>query len=188
MEDALREELDWHCDQMQDPKRFGNTLKLREESYDVWGWTAVDNLIRDARYDVCTAFGLPVLTIMVVASLSIGIGVNLAHAPGPDAVEPDALTPTALAQYGPRVEPQALLDELAPAFARWETQFRTQGFAPIRNAWLSRTSHLGDRIRVRLAGETVTGLFQDIDQSGNLVLAMARETRAIAAGDVYFGG
>ena len=48
-EQALREEMAAHRDQMAEPRRFGNTLRLRDEARDVWrlGW--LDGLGRDTR-------------------------------------------------------------------------------------------------------------------------------------------
>ena len=72
----LREEMESHCAEMGDAARFGNTLRLREESADVWGWNWVDDTFGDIRYAVRAIVGMPVLTIVVVLSLGVGIGIN----------------------------------------------------------------------------------------------------------------
>src|SRR5262245_8383042 len=59
-------------------RELGNTLRAREESRDVWGWTWIDDAIRDAGYAWRTIRKMPVLAAVVVASLGIGIGVNTA--------------------------------------------------------------------------------------------------------------
>ena len=118
------------------------------------------------------------------AWLAVGIGVNLAAFP--DDVE---LPATSLAVQGilPPTPRDAMLD-LAAAFAKWYEVWRTQGFAPVREAWLARASGLGSRVRARLAKEEVVGVFQGIDESGALLLGLAGGvTRAIAAGEVFFG-
>jgi len=118
------------------------------------------------------------------AWLAVGIGVNLAAYP--DDVE---LPATSLAVQGilPPTPRDAMLD-LAAAFAKWYEVWRTQGFAPVREAWLARASGLGSRVRARLAKEEVVGVFQGIDESGALLLGLAGGvTRAIAAGEVFFG-
>ena len=76
MEADLREEMESHRAEMGEPSRFGNTLRLREESRDVWGWNWVDDTLRDIRYACRTIIGMPVLTIVVVLSLGVGIGIN----------------------------------------------------------------------------------------------------------------
>jgi len=57
---------------------LGNTLRGREEAHDVWGWTWLDDAIRDAGYAFRTILRTPALSAVVVLSLGIGIGVNSA--------------------------------------------------------------------------------------------------------------
>ncbi|MDW4496876.1 biotin--[acetyl-CoA-carboxylase] ligase [Sulfitobacter sp. D35] len=122
-----------------------------------------------------------------VQHLAIGVGVNLAAAPAPDEVEPQALRPVSLrGETGARVDPEAFLDMLAPAYARLEDQFRSQGFAPIRRAWLARAARLGETITARTGTAETVGRFEDVDGDGNLILQTPQGPRAIAAADVYF--
>lgn len=117
------------------------------------------------------------------AWLAIGIGINLKAFPP----ETD-LPATAVEALGvPAPSPQDALLDLAAAFAKWYEAWRAEGFAAIREAWLSRAHGLGLRIRVRLAREELSGVFRDIDDAGALVLGLpGGVTRTIAAGDVYF--
>lgn len=120
-------------------------------------------------------------------ALSIGIGVNLAQAPGADQVEPGAVAPVSLmSETGVSVSPADFLDLLAPAYARYEAQFATYGFAPIRTAWLDRAARLGTQITARLPAEAVTGRFDTVDEQGQLVLSTPQGLRRIAAADVFF--
>ncbi|HEX9856770.1 MAG TPA: biotin--[acetyl-CoA-carboxylase] ligase, partial [Paracoccaceae bacterium] len=76
---------------------------------------------------------------------------------------------------------------LAPAYARWEALFTTEGFAPLRREWLAHAARLGEQIRARTGTETRTGIFETIDAQGALVLNMGREGRvAIPAAEVFF--
>ena len=59
-------------------RALGNTLKARQDSRDVWGWTWIDDTIRDVRYGCRTIVKMPIVTAVVVASLGVGIGVNSA--------------------------------------------------------------------------------------------------------------
>ena len=118
---------------------------------------------------------------------AIGIGVNLAQAPSPDQVEPQALRPVSLlSETGAEVTPEEFLDLLAPAYARYEAQFTTYGFAPIRTAWLDRAAKLGEVITARTARNEFTGTFETVDEAGNLVLTTAKSRHAIPAAEVFF--
>lgn len=55
-------------------RRFGNLLKLREESRDTWGFGALERLEKDARYAAGNVFRRPVWTLLVVSTLAIGVG------------------------------------------------------------------------------------------------------------------
>jgi hypothetical protein len=59
-------------------KELGNTLRAREESRDVWGWTWIDDVLRDARYAARTIAKMPLVAAVVIVSLGVGIGVNSA--------------------------------------------------------------------------------------------------------------
>lgn len=122
-----------------------------------------------------------------VTHLIIGIGVNLVAAPGANQVEPGAVPPVSLlSETGIRVSPEAFLDLLAVAYARYEQQFTTYGFAPIRTAWLQEAARLGETITARTTAETMTGRFETIDDAGNLILTTAKGQRAIPAADIFF--
>lgn len=116
-------------------------------------------------------------------ALAIGIGVNLAHFP------PDTEFPaTSLAALGvPPPTPEQALTALAAQFAKWYEVWRGQGFAPLRDAWLARAAGLGARIRARLPDEERRGVFEGIDATGALLLKEGTGTRAISAGEVFFG-
>lgn len=119
--------------------------------------------------------------------LMIGIGVNLVHAPGSDEVEPGAVTPVCLAQaLGTDVSPEVFLDTLAREYAALETQFVTYGFAPIRAAWLAHAARIGEVITARTMRQETKGIFEDVDQSGSLILGTAGGRVAITAADVFF--
>lgn len=121
-----------------------------------------------------------------IAAASIGIGVNLATAPDAGEVETRALRPVALTEAGASPTPEEFLDLLAPAFARYERQFTTYGFAPIRTEWLNRAAHLGDVITARTGTDETTGTFETIDEAGRLILTTAQGRTAIAAADIFF--
>lgn len=115
------------------------------------------------------------------ANLAIGIGVNLAH-------HPDLATcrwpPTSLAAETGRAPGfDAALTVLAARLDRW---LAMPDFATVRAAWLARAAQLGQRIEVRLPDATLTGIFEDVDAEGALVLRTAHGPRRITAGDIHF--
>src|SRR4030095_11599806 len=59
-------------------RELGNTLLAREESRSIWGWTWLDDAVRDVRYAWRTLARMPVSPALVIVSLGIGIGVNAA--------------------------------------------------------------------------------------------------------------
>jgi len=119
--------------------------------------------------------------------LAIGIGVNLAHAPGADQVEAGALRPVSVvAETGKVVPPEVFLDALAAEYAQLETQFQTYGFAPIRTAWLSHAARLGEEIVARTMKDETRGAFEDVDAQGNLILRTPKGRVPITAADVFF--
>ncbi|MCF6231821.1 MAG: biotin--[acetyl-CoA-carboxylase] ligase [Rhodobacteraceae bacterium] len=119
--------------------------------------------------------------------LSVGIGVNLMAAPPVEQVEARALRPVSLlSEIGIAVEPEEFLTFVAAAFARYETQFNSLGFEPIRTAWLSHAARLGQVITARTGNTETTGTFQTVDATGNLVLLNGQTRVAIPAADVFF--
>lgn len=122
-----------------------------------------------------------------VQALAIGIGVNLIAHPDQSVMEEGALPAVSLlSETGIRVTPEAFLDALAPAYAKWEAVFTAQGFAPLREAWLSQAAKIGEHIRARAGKDTFYGVFETIDSQGNLILATATGQMAIPAAEVFF--
>ena len=114
--------------------------------------------------------------------LIIGVGVNLTASP-----RGTEFPATSVAEEGLGfIPPEIMLEEFAHHFQALEAQWRAEGFAPIRAAWLAATlTSCGEPIRVRLESTTLQGRFLDLDESGALLLDDAGEHRYISAGEVF---
>ena len=118
-----------------------------------------------------------------VDSLVVGIGVNIASHPPPEAV---MYTATSLHAEGAGGETAAsVLQRFCPVFLRSYEIWRGQGFEPIRAAWLGRAEKLHQRVEVRLDGGAVGGVFVGLDTNGAMLLQQGDQRRAILAGDVF---
>lgn len=117
--------------------------------------------------------------------LSIGIGINLAHAPDPAETRWSA-TSVAAATRKDAPEAETTLHILAAAMVVRLRQLEQKGFAAIRSDWLARAARLGEPIEARLPGETVTGVFETLDDTGAMLLRTGAGLRGIHAADVYF--
>ncbi|HKL68722.1 biotin--[acetyl-CoA-carboxylase] ligase [Salibaculum sp.] len=134
--------------------------------------------------------GILLETVMLrgqIAGLAIGVGVNLFAVPDAGSLDPGAVSPVSVhAETGVSISDLEFLGLLARAYAGWEHDFTTYGFAPIREAWLRNAARQGQVITARLPGEEVIGTFETVDENGYLVLTTAKGARRIAAADVFF--
>ncbi|MFV3127988.1 biotin--[acetyl-CoA-carboxylase] ligase [Niveispirillum sp. KHB5.9] len=113
--------------------------------------------------------------------LVLGVGINVRHYPD------EALYPaTSLLAAGADVTVERVLEAYATSFHAWYQRFVTQGFAPIRAAWLNAAQGLGGDVTVRLHDETFTGRFVDMDDDGVLLVDTGSGLRRVTAGDVFF--
>ena len=111
----------------------------------------------------------------------IGIGVNLAAAPG----LPDRET-IALSAFGPAPDRDLFVTRLSACLAEDIARWRSYGLGPIIARWLAAAHPLGTPLEVGEPGEVpLIGTFAGLSGDGALLLKLAgATTRVIHAGEV----
>jgi BirA family biotin operon repressor/biotin-[acetyl-CoA-carboxylase] ligase len=66
----------------------------------------------------------------------------------------------------------------------WYDRHAEEGFAPIRQAWRDRSVTLGQQVSVRTDGEEVSGLAEELDDSGALLVRTQAGLVRVTSGDV----
>jgi BirA family biotin operon repressor/biotin-[acetyl-CoA-carboxylase] ligase len=116
-------------------------------------------------------------------AVAVGVGVNVVD--HPDGTRYGA---SDLAAVRPGVTAAQTFAALSDAFALRLAQWRGEGFAAIRAAWLERAVGLGELVRVNQGDDVVEGRFEGIDAGGRLLMRCADGSRRIDAGDVFLAG
>ena len=120
----------------------------------------------------------------VGSNVVVGIGVNVRHAPTgmPYPV-------TSLAEHGLMIPAETLFTALGETWVEQEALWdEGRGFAAIRGEWLRHAAGLGALIAVSVSGDVYRGVFETIDDDGRLIVrATDGSSRAVSAGEVYFG-
>ena len=70
--------MEAHREQLGSAAAFGNSLRLREEAADVWGWRWLDDAARDMKWAARSLRRRPGFTAVVVASLALVTGATTA--------------------------------------------------------------------------------------------------------------
>lgn len=115
--------------------------------------------------------------------VALAFGVNLAAAPqGLD--QPTISLRDILPPDAPAPEPLAFLSQLRPRLEGWAQRIESDGFAPLRAAWLARAHGMGQAARVLQGEQTLEGRIVGLSPRGELELETNEGRRLIAAGDV----
>jgi len=115
----------------------------------------------------------------------VGVGVNLNAAPEdfPEELRPIA-TSVAAERGGP--VPRALFTAaLLARLEAWLERHAEEGFGPVRARWCELSGTLGREVRVVTGDGDVTGVAEDIDAAGALLVRTAAGVRRVLAGDVH---
>lgn len=112
---------------------------------------------------------------------SLAFGVNLASSPKA-LDQPTISVGEALRNAPPRA--MDFFARLRPLLEAWCFRLETEGFAPLRAAWLARAYALGQTVRVALGEGTLEGKLAGMSARGELELETSAGLRLIAAGDL----
>ncbi len=119
----------------------------------------------------------------MISWIAIGIGLNLRYFPTDTPYPATALLPAT----GVEVSPLDAQKVLAARFTHYKTLYEAQGFSALRDLWMMRAQGKGERVFVRLPQATKVGIFNDINETGALILQLDNGQREdIFVGDVYF--
>jgi BirA family biotin operon repressor/biotin-[acetyl-CoA-carboxylase] ligase len=114
----------------------------------------------------------------------LGLGVNL-NATEDDLPEELREGATSLALERGEQVPRALFAAaLLSILEKWVERHAAGGFAPIRSAWRERSSTLGQLVRVEADGGEITGVAEDVDETGALLVRHAGGLTRVVSGDV----
>jgi BirA family biotin operon repressor/biotin-[acetyl-CoA-carboxylase] ligase len=110
----------------------------------------------------------------------VGIGINVAW-PGPESVLGTCLNDLAAEPVDRRALLGALLNALTP---RKDLLDSPDGRLELLAELRQRCATLGQRIRVELAAEAISGVASEIDDAGHLIVQTPAGPRTVTAGDV----
>ena len=115
------------------------------------------------------------------SAVIVGTGINV----GTGAIPPElAGIATSLASEGFDLGREAVLAAYLHRVESRLDEWERDGFARLREGWLSRSGLVGRELRVRCGEEDVRGAVADLDREGALVLRTASGARLFHAGQV----
>lgn len=116
----------------------------------------------------------------------LGMGVNL-NARAEDFADDLREQATSLAIERGQPAPRALFTAaLLARLEEWLDRHATEGFGPVREAWRERSATLGREVRVEVEGREVTGVAEDLDETGALLVRCGKRLERVTSGDVQF--
>lgn len=125
-----------------------------------------------------------------INALIIGTGVNLVSAPeGAISLRhcEELLGDEAIQRFR-KNDSESFLSHFIINLERNLDIIKQNGFAPIREKWLTKAHGLGSIIRVRLPHETFHGEFIGLDEEGALLVNVDGKPRKVYSGEVFFEG
>jgi BirA family biotin operon repressor/biotin-[acetyl-CoA-carboxylase] ligase len=118
----------------------------------------------------------------------VGVGVNLNSTPADLPEELRPIATSVAAERGGEVSRPLFAAALLGRLETWVDRHAAEGFAPVREAWRSLSCTLGRTVRVAAGEGEVTGVAEDVDAAGALLVRRADgELVRVVGGDVELG-
>jgi len=114
--------------------------------------------------------------------LVIGIGINVAYAPG----VPGRAT-TCLAAHGAETTALGLAQSVLDHLSTWLDIFQTSGPEKIISSWLSRAHPIGTPIDVQTLDQKTAGRFAGLSPTGELLLNVENRIETFRTGEILLG-
>ena len=122
-----------------------------------------------------------------IPALVIGIGVNLLSSPNLEQIKNSAVRPgSIMGETDVKLDQIDFSESIAHHFALRENQLRTMGFPKIREIWMDRAAKLGKKITARTPNFEYHGIFDSVDEKGQLVMVNNGEKKKISAAEIFF--
>jgi BirA family biotin operon repressor/biotin-[acetyl-CoA-carboxylase] ligase len=116
--------------------------------------------------------------------LIVGVGINvISHPEFIDSII--GLSATDILNEGVIIHPEDLLVKFISCFNAYDSKFKTSGFLSLRDELLARAYNYKQKITVRYGSETITGIFEDIDEGGHIIIKTDSGSISMNAGEVF---
>jgi len=112
----------------------------------------------------------------------VGCGVNLKQHPKQTRFPATSI----MREFGMVVEVKKFIDCYLNKLLEWYRLWVSQGFSPVRSAWLAMAYNLNKEVLVKVGDQNIVGSFQDLDEEGALIIKTVDGFSKINAGEVYF--
>ena len=111
----------------------------------------------------------------------------LLSSPNLDLIKNSTINPVSLlGETGIKLDPIDFSELIAHHYALRENQLRTIGFSKIREIWMDRAAKLGKKITARTPNFEYQGVFDSVDEKGQLIIINNGEKKKIAAAEIFF--
>lgn len=111
--------------------------------------------------------------------LILGIGVNVKTNP-----QNNIFSANNLENFNIKISCKKLLEIFLDNFENYFAIWQNYGFKNLRNLWLKNAYKLKEPLTIKDGESSINGIFEDIDEFGNLILKTPKNTLTISTGDI----